>query len=312
MSFTFFTFNSRFFWQDVYNFQGWVIQLNVRTLKFRLIDPFYVCRESGGFDQCKEKLLKYIEAYELEDTKKDTVIILHGFGKNKSSIKTIADSLKDINANIIPVGYATLRRGISFHSNILAQMIQNLETKGKVYIINTGASCLITRKLLSDSNNYRRYNIERILDINPLNSGSDLAQLLMGNDILNFILGPMLKDIATPNALSLSKLPNEIDHGIIFAPSMMYNYISKMLSRFESYPSVNPPSEKSYAEKLRYIKVNTLKTLSDETLIEACKNFITTGSFTEKYKPFSHPGSRTKRKEPTAQIRRVRKIRKKS
>lgn len=287
MSFDFFTFNSRFFWEDVYNHDGWVIQLNVRTLKYRLVDSLGVKREAGTFAQCKETLLKYIESCELTELKDNTVMILHGFGKNKSSIKMLTKGLRDINANIIPVGYTTLRRGLLYHANILEQMLQNMELKGKLYIINVDAACLITRKLLSESKNYRRFKIESVIDINPTNSGSDLAELLRRKNIFNFLLGPMLKDIATPNAVNLKKLPQEIGHGIIFAPAPWKEVAKKIFARFESFPFSTPPSEHSYAEHVKDIKVKAWNPLDDEKTIKYCKNFITTGDFMKDYKPFA-------------------------
>ena len=287
MSFDFFAFDSRFFWEDVYNYNDWVIQLNVRTLKYRLVDPLSVSRESGSFDRCKETLLKYLEACELTELKDNTVIILHGFGKKRSSIMNLARSMKDINANIIALNYATLRRGVAFHANILSQMLQNLEIKGKLYIINTGASCLITRKFIGDTDNYRRFNIERILDVNPMNSGSDLAELLKDKGLFKFFLGPMLKDITTSVAVKFNKLPKEVDHGIIIATSPFANFCSKLFAKFESFPFSTPPSERSYAEKLREFDTETYFPLNDEKLASYCKNFITTGDFVKDFQPFA-------------------------
>lgn len=296
MSFSFFAFDSRFFWEDVYNYNGWIIQLNVRTLKYRLIDSFSVCRESGTFEQCKETLLKYIQACELDEQHDNTVIILHGFGGSRASAKVISDELKGLNANIVPISYATFRRGIGFHSNLLAQMLQNMETKGKLYIINIGAACLITRKLLGDSDNYRRYNIERILDINPMNSGSDLAELFMNNRFFKFLFGPMLKDIATPNALNLEKLPDEIDHGLIFAQNKLNLLLKRFFARFESFPSESPKNERTYARKIKNIDLNNWLSLEDEKLLNYCKNFITTGDFMESWLPFIDNANKPKKK----------------
>lgn len=281
MSFAFFTLNSLFFWEDVYNYDNWVIQLNVRTLKYRLLDPFAVRREAGSFEQCKETLLKYIAACELKEPKKDTILILHGFGKNKASVKGLADGLKDMNANIIVAGMTTLRRGATFHANILDQMLQNTDIKGRLYIIDTGASCLIVRRLLSSSRNYRRYNIERILDINPMNSGSETAGMLAEHEFFNFLLGPMLQEISTPYALKFDKLPEDIDHGIIFAPSLFAQLIKKLTARYESFPFSTPPAERSYADKVCNVKIHSLQLFKDPALLEKCKNFITTGDFSK-------------------------------
>ncbi|MBQ8481905.1 MAG: hypothetical protein IJ532_05175 [Alphaproteobacteria bacterium] len=307
MSFTFFAFDSRFFWEDVYNYNGWIIQLNVRTLKYRLLDSYSVCRESGSFEQCKETLLKYIYACEMDDLCDNTVVILHGFGGTRASAKIIGDGLKGINANIIPLSYATFRRGIGFHSNILAQMLQNIEVKGKLYIINIGAACLITRKLLSESDNFRRYNIERVLDVSPMNAGSDLAELFMDNRFFRFLLGPMLKDIATPNALNLEKLPEEIDHGLIFAQNKFTLMLKKLLARFESFPSENPKNERTYAQKIKNIDLNTWFSLKDEQLLNYCRNFVTTGDFMETWSPFVDNINKVKRKTEDVKSRKIKK-----
>jgi len=300
MSFDFFAFNSRFFWEDVYNYNGWVIQLNVRTLKYRVVDPLGVRRESGDFENCKSVLLKYIDACEMTELKENTVILLHGFGGNKSSVKKLTKGLKDINANIIALNYATLRRGIAFHANILAQMLQNMELKGRLYIINTGASCLITRKLLSESANYRRYNIGRILDINPMNSGSDFAELIVKKSLFKFLLGPMLKDITTSVAVNLKKLPQEIDHGIIFVISPVKKFIKRMWAKFESFPLASPPSERSYAEKVEEFESESFFPLDDEKLLTYCKNFITTGDFSKEAVPFADERKDSARKRKTS------------
>lgn len=296
MSFNFFAFNSRFFWEDVYNYNNWVIQLNVRTLKYRLIDPLGVKRESGDFELCRSTLLKYIEACELTELKDNTIIIIPDFGQTVASVKSLAKSMKDVNANIIALGYASLRRGVAFHANILAQMLQNIEIKGKLYIVDVGSSCLITRKLIADSGNYRRYNIERVLDINPRNSGSDLAELLVNKKIFNFILGPMLKDIKTSSAVKYKKLPQEIDHGLLFVSNPFTRLAKHVLARFESFPFSTPLGERAYAEKIQELKAETWFSLDDENLFKYCKNFITTGDFTKDFQPFSEEKVKTVRK----------------
>lgn len=279
MKFDFFTFGGRFFWEDIYNYQDWVIQRNIMNQKCRLLDSHNIRRHSGTFEQCKETLLKYIEAYELDPLYDDTIVILHGFGRSKKSVKSLADALKELPINVIALGYPSLRRDIYYHATMLSQFLQNLDIKGHLFIINTGSSCLITRKLLSKSRNYRQYNIARILDINPLNSGSDLAELLTGKKFFDAIFGPMLKDISTPKAVSLAHIPHDIDHAIIFSPLTVHDIVRKALARFDSFPFSTPPSEESYAENVKTINKNSLFPLSNPELFKHCKNYILNGKF---------------------------------
>ena len=279
MKFDFFTCGGRLFWEDLYNYQDWVIQRNIMNNKCRLLDPHNIRRHSGTLEQCKEILLKYIEAYELKPLYNDTVIILHGFGRSKRSVQKLAESLKDLPMNIVSIGYPSLRRNVYYHATMLSKFLKNIDIRGHLYIINIGCSCLITRKLLSKSNNYRQYNIARILDINPLNSGSDLAELLTSKSFFNFLLGPMLRDISTPRAVALARLPYDIEHGILFAPLTIHDMVKRLLSRFDSFPFTTPPSEESYSDNIKQIRRNTYFPLNNEIVSQYARNFIMTGEF---------------------------------
>lgn len=279
MKFDFFTLGGRFFWEDIYNYSDWIIQRHVHKQKYRLLDPTHVRRESGSFDQCKKTLLKYIEACELDHLYEDTIIILHGFGRTRNSVATLADALKDLPANIIRINYASLHASLSFHAIMLEQFVKNLDTQGHLFIINVGASCLLTRKLICNSDNYRDYKIARILDINPINSGSDLAELLNRYNFFKKIFGPMLHDIETRKTISLPKLPSEIDHGIIFCPAIYQRITKKLLAHLDSFPFSSPPSEKSYAEKIKTIQEIIHFPLQSRELFDNCRNFIIEGEF---------------------------------
>lgn len=281
MKFDFFTCGGRFFWEDLYNYQDWVIQRNIMNNKCRLLDPHNIRRHSGTFEQCKETLLKYIAAYELDPLYDDTVVILHGFGRSKKSVRKIAESLKKLPMNVICLGYPSLRRNLYYHASMLSKFLKNIDVRGRLYIINVGASCLITRKLLSKSNNYRQYNIARVLDVNPLNSGSDLAEILSSKKFFNFLLGPMLRDISTPRAVALAHLPHDIEHGILFAPSATHDVTGKMMTRFESFPFTTPPSEESYSDNICKVKNKSFFPLKSEEVAQRCRNFILTGKFGE-------------------------------
>lgn len=279
MKFDFFTFGGRFFWEDLYNYQDWVIQRNIINNKCRLLDPHNIRRHSGTFAQCKDILLKYIEAYELNPLYDDTILILHGFGRSKKSVQKLADSLKELPMNVVCLGYPSLRRNIYYHATMLSQFLKNIDIRGRLYIINVGCSCLITRKLLSKSNNYRQYNIARILDINPLNSGSDLAELLTTRQFFNFILGPMLRDISTPRAVALARLPHDIEHGILFAPLTVHDRVKKLLSRFDSFPFTTPPSEESYSDNVKKIRKDAYFPLGSDAVAQYARNYIVSGEF---------------------------------
>lgn len=281
MNFDFFTFGGLYYWEDVFNYHNWVIQKNEKTNKYRLLDNYNIRRHSGSFDDCKNTLLKYIEAYELPHTYDDSIILIHDFAKTKKSMKAIVDSLKDVKANIIAINYASLRRGITYHSNSLSSFIKNLQNKNNLYFINNGAGCLILRKMLGACNNFRSLKIKGVIDINPINSGSDAAEILIRKNFFRYIFGQMLSDISTKNALLIPRLPKDIPHGIIFSPSRRDRFLKKLLSKYESITPLTPPSEQSYAKNVTYIKHIGKSTLNNPELFKQCKSFIETNTFLE-------------------------------
>ncbi len=282
MKFDFFTLGGRFFWEDVFNYQDWIIQRNVRTQKHRLIDNNGIRRESGRFEDCKATLLKYIEAFELDEPKKDTIILLHNFGCTRKSWKTVIDSLKDLDANIIALNYASFHKSLNYQANLLTLFLKNLNNKGKLYFITSGAGGLLVRKLFAVADNYRLYNIAQVLEINPINSGSDLADLLRQNNLCKKILGPMLTDMIPPKAISLPQIPKEISHGIVFYTPAYTKTIKKLLKRFESFPPQRPPSEHSYAEDIYAFDKYTFFPLNDPELGQICREYLLNGKFPAK------------------------------
>lgn len=284
MKFDFFTMGGRFLWEDVLNYQNWVIQRHIFSKKYRLLDNHAIRRESGSFENCKNTLLNYIGAYELPPLYQDSVILLHNFGRTKYSWKIIADSLKDMPANIIAINSTTLRKGLNYQANQLIQFLKNFDNQGKLYFITNGSGCLLLRKFFSICDNYRIYNIQKIIDINPINSGSDLAELLNENIFFQKILGPMLADITPKRSLSLAQLPKEISHGIIFYPPTYTKLIKKMLRRFDGFPPLSPPAERTYAEDIYTFTKYRMFPLNDKALGTACLNYLQKGIFISKEK----------------------------
>ena len=122
MKFDFFTLGGRFRWEDIYNYQNWRIQRHIKDRKYRLLDPHDIRRDSGTFGKCQNTLLKYIQAYELNNRSADTVLIIHNFGRTRNSVQYLADSLQETNKNIITVNYASFGIFSDRCSRILKQV----------------------------------------------------------------------------------------------------------------------------------------------------------------------------------------------
>lgn len=285
MKFMFFTFDYLRNWEDVYNYQNWVIQKHIKSNTYRLLDPHNIRRHSGSFEQCRDLLMEYIAGYEVDSPYDDSIILLPGFGQSRRSMSKLIESLKEIPANIIVYNNVALKADLNYHANMLTQFLKNLDINGKISFITTNVGGLILRKMISNSNNYRNYKIHRILEINPLNSGSDLADLMERNPLFIKLTGPMINDISPKKLVSLAKLPRDIEHGILFCPLAWKSFFKRMFSRYDSFPISSRPTEESFALHIKKLADPLSEPLNDSEVIEYCKSFILQGNFGEDDTP---------------------------
>ncbi len=282
MKFMFFTFGGQNNWEDVYSYQGWAIQKNINSTSYRLIDPYNIRRHAGSFEQCRDILMDYIKGFELDSPYDDSIVLIPGYGQSKKTMLKLAESLKSLNVNVIIFNNAGLKADLNYHASMLTQFLKNLDNNGKLSFITTSTGGLILRKMISNSNNYRNYNIHRILEINPLNSGSDLAELLESMPIIAQRIGPMLKDITPKKIFSLSKLPRDIEHGLLFCPLHWKAFFRRFLSRYDSFPISSRPTEESYANIVKKFPQPLSEPLEDSNIIKICKKFIADGVFEDE------------------------------
>lgn len=270
MKFNFFTLGGRFFWEDILYYQGWKIQRKINTAQYRLLDSHNIRRQSGSFEICKDTLLKYISACEISAPEKNTIILLHGFARTRKSLFNLFSAIKKIHNNTIALNYCTFSADMKHSAEVLLQFMRNLPYSPDFYFVTVGSGCLVLRKMFDVCDNYRTLNIKGIININPLNSGSDFAFLLSKCKIFNKIFGPMLKEITPDQALKLSKIPQDIPLYLILSPSKFDSLIKKTLSPLESFPQLSPPAETSYSQNHKEIKQLTWLPMQNENMIISC------------------------------------------
>lgn len=270
MKFSFFTLGGRFFWEDVLYYQGWRIQRRINTSRYRLLDSNNIRRQNGTFEICKDTLLKYISACEISAPDKNTIILLHGFARSKNSLNNLYSAIREINTNTISVNYGTFAVNIRHSAEVLLQFLRNLPDASNLYFVTVGSGCLVLRKLFDVCDNYRTLNIKGVININPLNSGSDFAFLLSKCKFFNKIFGPMLKEITPDEALKISKVPQEIPLHLILSPSKFNTIVNKFFAPLESFPQLSPPTEASHSQNCKEIKQLTWFPMQNENMIISC------------------------------------------
>lgn len=274
MKFDFFTLGGLFFWEDIFYYQGWRIQRKVHKNRFRLLDPHNVRRESGSFELCRYTLLKYISACETQEPQKNIIVVIHGFGRTSKSLSSLISAIRKQNADLVAFNYCSFSSSLQKNAELLQLFLKNLPNNPNLHFVTIGAGCLILRKLFDVCDNYRMFHIKSIININPLNSGSDFAFLASRFSLLNKIFGSMLLDITPDETLKLSKVPQEIPLFLIFSPSKITVFLKKAFSNLESFPQLSPPAETSYSQYYKQIEPLTWFPLNNENMRVICSEIL--------------------------------------
>ena len=280
MSFDFFTLGGSQLWEDVFFYQKWRIQRHYRTKKYRLLDNWDIRRASGSFEDCRKAFVKYIEVYEIPRQKGELVILLHGLGQTKSIFRPLWKALAEKGYNVAAINYPSTRKSIKHIINQLEFFLVHTEDISKVSFITKGAGCLVLRHLISISYGWQdKFRVSKVININPINTGSDFFELLSRHKIFNTILGPMLKESTPKYAKAVSKLPHEINLGLLFCETWATSLKNLIVDKFKSFPLNSEVSEVSYSDKHKTVKCNSLNIFKSNETISACLDFINKGSF---------------------------------
>lgn len=280
MKFHFFTFGGSQFWEDVFFYQKWRIQRHYRSKKYRLLDNWDIQRASGSFEDCRKAFVKFIEVYEIPRQSGELIILLHGLGETKTIFRNLWKALIAKGYNVAAINYPSTRKPMRYHIRQLDFFLTHCEDISKVSFITKGEGCLLLRMLLSNTYGWQEnFQINRVININPINRGSDIFDIMARFKIFNFIFGPMLKE-GTPNmAQSISRLPRETNCGIIFCQTWRDKFTAPIIERFKSLPMKSDVLEEKFATESIKITNSHFDIFKNKDVIEACSTFLKNGKF---------------------------------
>lgn len=280
MSFKFFTFGGSQLWEDVFFYQKWRIQRHYHSKKYRLLDNWDIRRATGSFEDCRKAFVKFIDVYEIPRQQGELIVLLHGLGETKNIFRPLWRKLTQEGYNVAAINYPSTRKSIHNIINQLDFFLNHCEDINKVSFITKGAGCLVLRSLITNTYGWQdKFRLNKIININPINCGSDLFDLMSRFKIFNFIFGPMLKE-CTPQAVrSISKLPSEINQALIFCDTLKSRLSQPIVDRFNSIAINTEEKETDFSKQHIVIKNRKYNIFNNAKLIKSCINFISKGNF---------------------------------
>ncbi len=200
-----------------YCVNGWKLQENIISGKWRILDPTDV-RQAWGIDEAQleaflnDRPTSFIANY-LDDgysfsrydgSKAETVILIHGWGVRASSMTDLAEMLNDAGYTVLNYDYPSSETHIERHAEIFLSRLRNEHLSGKIHFLTHSMGGLLLRYALAKMTAAECRSIDSIVMLGPPNKGSWLA--LIGEvdlvKVFNASLGDM---VPSSDALKIPK-----------------------------------------------------------------------------------------------------------
>lgn len=198
--------------------------------------------------------------------KKDYVILLHGFWRTAKSMEKIEETLSQKGYSVINLNYPSRKEKIeNLANNYLKKCVEEkcTDQDKKIHFVTHSMGAIIVRFFLAKN---KLKNIGKVVMIAPPNQGAKLTDYLSKSSIINFILGPALKQLSTTKESLPKTLPSpEYEVGIIAG-----KYDKKV--SIESTKLINTQDFLLVPSMHTYI-------MNSDRVIEAVQKFIKKGKF---------------------------------
>ncbi|HUY31404.1 MAG TPA: alpha/beta fold hydrolase [Pirellulales bacterium] len=182
-------------WDDELLFQNWRIQRSALVGHCRLLDGDDRREARGSFEQCQEQLEEIKRERKLAPMKGTAVIILHGLGGTRSTMRSLATYIEEKGGyTVLVVGYASTRSDIAAHARRLAGIVEHLDGIDEIHFVAHSLGNLIVRRYLGDSSRSETGGrpdprIKRFVMIAPPNHGAAAAEAWSDGELFSLVLG---------------------------------------------------------------------------------------------------------------------------
>jgi pimeloyl-ACP methyl ester carboxylesterase len=175
------TFGGLQLWADVCIKEGHRIQVHAQSGRHRLVDRWYLQRATGSYADCFARLeailadrptLKENQLGSPKENQLGSVLVLHGLGRTRYSMETIAGHLRHHGWNARTVAYPSLQAPIETHASYLSSLIRSIPGDGPVHLVGHSMGGLVARTYLDSDPDPR---VRRVVMIGTPNQGAEKA-----------------------------------------------------------------------------------------------------------------------------------------
>ena len=172
-------------WSDEVIRHDWRLQRRPGTDICRILDPRDEVAQEGTREVCLEALAALERAGRVPAVTGPTVIVLHGLGEGRRSMRPLVDYLQNnFDATVLSFGYASTTAGIDDHGRSLAAVITHLPAADSISFVGHSMGNLVVRRWMRLATDADIARVHRMVMLGPPNQGSELAKMVAKIGIL--------------------------------------------------------------------------------------------------------------------------------
>lgn len=276
----FYTFGGGHFWEDLFFYQKWRIQRNYVTKKCRLLDNWDIRRHEGSFEECRKAFVNYIEAHQIARQKGHMVVMIHSIGQPKNIFKPLWRKVLSEGMLAAAVNYPSTQKPLSAHVKQFHFFLNHLEDVDKVSFVTYGAGNLLLQALFKEKAEWqKKLELGRVVEVSPYTYGSKLWNKLGSMKLIDFVVGPMAKDLS-PKKVALLPQITAMETGIISTGRNFVETILEMLTRTTMpYHSLVEVKKDAKAKSIIEIDDNHFNVFKNPEVCEKVALFLKKGVF---------------------------------
>ncbi len=188
-------------WADRRWRSGWRVQQHVVTGRHRLLDPRDRQHASGHLGRCLDAL----EALAPPPEQSELVVLLHGLGRTRRSMRPMARALRQAGHRVAALDYPSTRRPIRAHIAQLRELLAHLQGPRRLSFVTHSLGGIVARGLLDDP----PQEVRRVVMCAPPNRGAALARVLSERlgPAFTALMGPAVRELASAPAVGQPTVP---------------------------------------------------------------------------------------------------------
>lgn len=183
-------------WSDTRVGHDWRLQSRPRDGRCRILDPHDAVVRQGSAAECHAAYAALEADGTIPPPAGAAVIVLHGLGEGRASMRPIADHLRGtLDATVLLVGYASTAATIEEHGRSLDAVISGLPASTRLSFVGHSLGNLVVRRWMSLAGDAALARVDRMVMLGPPNQGSELARHVGGVGILAALAAGAARDL---------------------------------------------------------------------------------------------------------------------